>query len=87
MAKQLDPDTIAPPFGAYSHGIDSGPVSRVVVTSGQLGLAPDGSLAPDAAGQARQCLANVTAILQALPLAALSGTKFQHHTACRLGGC
>lgn len=63
MPHALTPPTIAPPFGAYSHGIDSGPVARIVVTWGQLGLAPDGSCAPDAAGQARQCVANLTAIL------------------------
>jgi 2-iminobutanoate/2-iminopropanoate deaminase len=59
----LTPASIAPPFGAYSHGIDSGPVARLVVTSGQLGLAADGSLAADVEGQARQCFANIEAIL------------------------
>lgn len=63
MPKALTPPTIAPPFGAYSHGVDSGPAARIVVTSGQLGLAPDGSCAPDVAGQARQCFANIEAIL------------------------
>ncbi|MWB76859.1 RidA family protein [Pseudooceanicola sp. 216_PA32_1] len=63
MPDKLNPQGIAAPFGAYSHGIAAGPVERIVVTSGQLGLAADGSLAPDAAGQARQCFANITAIL------------------------
>lgn len=63
MPKSLTPPSIAPPFGAYSHGVDSGPVTRIVVTSGQLGLAPDGRCAPDVTGQARQCFANIEAIL------------------------
>lgn len=61
--KPLTPASIAAPFGAYSHGIDSGPVGRMIVTSGQLGLAPDGTCAPDVEGQARQCFDNITAIL------------------------
>ncbi len=63
MKTSLSPATIAPPFGAYSHGI-SAQTTQIVVTSGQLGLAADGSLAPDVAGQAAQCLANIDAILQ-----------------------
>jgi len=63
MQKSLMPAAIAPPFGAYSHGIDSGPAARIIVTSGQLGLAPDGSCAPDVTAQARQCFANIEAIL------------------------
>ncbi len=59
----LNPAKIAPPFGDYSHGIATGKFSELVVTSGQLGLAPDGSLAGDVTGQARQCFENIDAIL------------------------
>jgi 2-iminobutanoate/2-iminopropanoate deaminase len=63
MTKALNPTSIAPPFGDYSHGIKSGPVSGFVVTSGQLGLAPDGSCSADVRKQAEQCFANIDAIL------------------------
>jgi 2-iminobutanoate/2-iminopropanoate deaminase len=63
MATALNPTSIAPPFGDYSHGIKSAPASCLVVTSGQLGLAPDGSCSTDVRKQAEQCFANIDAIL------------------------
>lgn len=60
--KSLMPSKIAPPFGAYSHGIEV-EAKRLVLTSGQLGIAPDGSVASDARRQADQCFANISAIL------------------------
>ena len=63
MHKPLTPKTIAPPFGAYSHGMLSAPAGRIVVTSGQLGLAPDGSCPEGVTAQAEQCFANIDAIL------------------------
>ncbi|AJE47763.1 RidA family protein [Celeribacter indicus] len=61
--KALAPDSIAAPFGAYNHGIDSGPAGRVIVTSGQLGLAPDGTCPEGVTAQAERCFANLDAIL------------------------
>ena len=58
----LSPAGIAPPFGAYNHGI-AAPAGRVIVTSGQLGLAADGTCPPDVAGQAALCLAAIDAVL------------------------
>ncbi|GAA6165874.1 RidA family protein [Pelagimonas sp. KU-00592-HH] len=60
--KALNPDSIAPPFAAYSHGIDV-TARRLVATSGQLGLAADGSIPEGAEAQADICLANIDAIL------------------------
>ncbi len=61
--KELTPDAIARPFARYAHGvlIDAG--CRWVLASGQLGVGPDGTVPPDAAGQARHCFANCAAIL------------------------
>ncbi|MCA0043254.1 RidA family protein [Celeribacter litoreus] len=64
MKTALTPDSIAAPFGAYSHGIDSGPAGRVIVTSGQLGLSPDGTCPEGVTAQAEQCFANIDAILK-----------------------
>ncbi len=59
----LSPDAIRPPFARYSHGIETSAGARLVVTSGQLGVRPDDSVAEDARGQADQCFANIAAIL------------------------
>ncbi|MEM8849623.1 MAG: RidA family protein [Pseudomonadota bacterium] len=59
----LMPDGIAPPFGAYSSGI-SAPANGLIVTSGQLGLAADGTCPPDVTAQAELCLNAIDAILR-----------------------
>ena len=46
MKQPLTPASLAPPFGQYSHGMKAA-AQGVLVTSGQLGVAPDGSIAPD----------------------------------------
>ncbi len=61
--KQLAPDTISPPFGRYAHGVECPPGMRLVVTSGQLALAADGSVPAGVEAQARLCFANCAAIL------------------------
>ncbi len=58
--KPLNPKSIAPPFARYSHGAVGG---GVIVTSGQLGLAADGSVPEGAEAQAAVCFANIDAIL------------------------
>lgn len=59
----LMPKGIAPAFGAYSHGVMVPAGARLVRTSGQLGLAPDGDVPDCAEAQATRCLANIAAIL------------------------
>ncbi len=61
--KSLTPADIAPPFARYSHGIELPPNARIVRTSGQLGLARDGTVPLQAQAQAEICFANITAIL------------------------
>ena len=61
--RSLAPPTIAPPFAAYAHGVEVPAGARLVVTSGQLALAPDGTVPQGAEAQARLCLANCAAIL------------------------
>jgi len=60
--RALTPPKIAPPFGAYSHGVVAS-VSRLVVISGQLGMAKDGTIPAGVSAQAGICLANIDAIL------------------------
>ena len=60
--KALNPSSIASPFAAYSHGVEA-KATRLVLTSGQLGLAADGSVPEGAEAQAEICFANIDAIL------------------------
>ena len=60
----LEPKGIAPPFGRYAHGVSFHSEDAVmIVTSGQLGMAADGTIPEDVGAQADICFANVEAIL------------------------
>ena len=61
--KSLLPDTIAPPFARYAHGVEVPAGWRFVATSGQLPLAKDGSVPEGAEAQAKLCFENCAAIL------------------------
>ena len=61
--KSLTPGSIAPPFARYGHGVLLPANQRIIRTSGQLGLAADGSVPTDAFDQAQICFGNITAIL------------------------
>ena len=49
-------------IGPYSQGIDTG---SIVYTSGQIPVAPDGSVSDDIAQQTHQALQNLKAVLEA----------------------
>lgn len=61
--KNLMPTSIAPPFARYSHGVEIAAGARLVRTSGQLGVRPDGTVPKEAEEQAAACFANIAAIL------------------------
>lgn len=61
--RSLTPPTISPPFAAYAHGVEVPVGARIVVTSGQLALLPDGTVPEGAEAQARQCFTQCAAIL------------------------
>lgn len=63
MKKPLAPSTIRPPFARYSHGVEVPPGQRLVLCSGQLGIAADERIPEDAGAQAELCFANIAAIL------------------------
>jgi len=60
--RPLRPAKLHPPFARYAHGVEVRP-RRLVATSGQLGVRPDGSVPAGAEAQAAQCLANIEVIL------------------------
>jgi enamine deaminase RidA (YjgF/YER057c/UK114 family) len=64
-----DPWPVAAAFrGIYAHGVETPPGARLLYVSGQIGVAPDGSLAGDFRGQCEQALANVAAVLESARL-------------------
>lgn len=67
--RPLMPAGMAPPFGAYSHGVRAG---ALVVTSGQLGLEMDGTVPAGVTAQADLCFDNIRRILAA------GGADFSH---------
>lgn len=58
------PPTIRAPFARYSHGVEVPPGARLVVCSGQLGIAADDAIPEDAGAQTELCFANIAAILE-----------------------
>ena len=61
--RPLAPASIRAPFARYSHGLEVPPTHRLIVCSGQLGIAPDERVPDDAGEQAELCFANIAAIL------------------------
>jgi enamine deaminase RidA (YjgF/YER057c/UK114 family) len=60
-----NPDGVHAPAPSYSHAALVEGTGRRLVISGQVGLAPDGSLGRDGPAQIAQALANLKAILEA----------------------
>src|SRR5215471_17530811 len=65
MNKVHNPAEIAPPIGAYSHGIEVPAGARTLHISGQVGIMPDGRVAPGIEGQTEAALNNIIGILKA----------------------
>ncbi|MDU8942983.1 RidA family protein [Ovoidimarina sediminis] len=63
--EELTPEDIAPPFARYAHGVAVPAGRRLVFTSGQLGVAADGTVPEHPEAQADICFANIDAILAA----------------------
>ena len=61
--RQLVADTIRPPFGRYAQGVEVPADARLVMTSGQLAIRPDGSVPEGPEAQADLCFAMCGAIL------------------------
>ncbi|WP_137136267.1 RidA family protein [Rhizobium sp. FKY42] len=60
----FNPPSVRKPFGAYNHGLLVPPGASLLVTSGQLGIAPDDSIPPDVTAQAELCFEAIKAILE-----------------------
>jgi enamine deaminase RidA (YjgF/YER057c/UK114 family) len=65
MLTRITPAGIHPPAANYSHAAEVPPNARWLYLSGQVGIAPDGTIPNDTAAQAEICFANIGAILRA----------------------
>ena len=61
---RTNPPTVRAPTG-YTHGVLVTSPTRRLVMSGQVGMAPDGSIPADPAAQIAQAFANLRAVLAA----------------------
>ena len=63
MLVHHSPAAIRAPFARYSHGVEVPPNARLMLCSGQLGVAADDAVPEDAGAQAELCFENITHIL------------------------
>ncbi|MGI9416350.1 MAG: RidA family protein [Geminicoccaceae bacterium] len=64
MIKRLIPGDIHPPLARYAHATVVPAGAQWLVLSGQLGIAPDGTIPPDVESQTAICFENILAILR-----------------------
>jgi enamine deaminase RidA (YjgF/YER057c/UK114 family) len=69
MLRRVTPPEIAPPAANYSHAtlVPSG--ARWLYLSGQVGIAPDGTIPDDVAKQTEICFRNILALLAEVDMA------------------
>lgn len=63
MLKALNPTTVAAPFSNYAHAVKVPAGASWLHISGQVGVARDGAVPDDFAGQCEQAFRNLLAIL------------------------
>ena len=59
-----NPNTVAPPFGKYSHSIEVPAAARTLYVAGQVGVMPDGKMAEGVDAQCQWAWKNLIAILK-----------------------
>jgi enamine deaminase RidA (YjgF/YER057c/UK114 family) len=65
MLTHLNPPTVVKSFSRYSQAIEAPASCRWLHISGQVGATPDGTILKGFEAQAKQCWANIAAILAA----------------------
>ena len=63
--KRYNPDTVCKPLAAYSQNTEVPAGARWLVTAGQVGITPDGTLLKDRDEQITQTWKNVRAVVEA----------------------
>ncbi|MEL7022648.1 MAG: RidA family protein [Pseudomonadota bacterium] len=76
VAIRHNPFPVDPTYaGIYSHAVEVRGASRSLLVSGQVGVAPDGTLPGDFEGQLEQAIANLKAVLSAASMTVRHITK------------
>ena len=57
------PATVAAPIGPFCHGVEVSRGSRMIYTTGEAGVRPDGEAPPTIEAQAEWCWRNIEAVL------------------------
>ncbi len=60
----FNPQSITPPFNAYSHGAEVPSGSKLLFMSGQVGSDLEGNIAPDFESQIRKTYSNIEEVLK-----------------------
>ncbi len=60
-----NPSTVAPPIGRYTHSVEIPPNARILLVSGQVGIAPDGTVGETYFDQWRYALQNLVLNVEA----------------------
>lgn len=68
MYKTYKPEGVSDPYGTYVHGIEPPLNARMVFLSGQIPVAPDGTVPEGMEAQATVCWQNIEGILEAAGL-------------------
>lgn len=63
MLRRFNPPTVHAPGSNYSHGVEAGANMRWLSISGQIGVAPDGTIPPEFEKQAEIVWDNLLAVL------------------------
>lgn len=84
MKEVVNPPGIRPPFARYAHGVVVPAGGRLLVTSGQLGVAPDDTVPDDVEAQAVLCFENIQAILTAAGMTFADVIRFNAYVTDRL---
>jgi enamine deaminase RidA (YjgF/YER057c/UK114 family) len=82
MLKSYDPAGVHAPLGSYTHAVEVGPNTRLLILSGQIGMRPDGTLAGDIEAQLHQTWANIATILGAAGMALTDIVKITTIVVC-----
>jgi len=69
MLTRITPPEIAPPAANYSHATLVPPGARWLYLSGQVGIAPDGTIPDDVAKQTEICFRNILPLLAEVDMA------------------
>ena len=62
--RHITPQGIRPPFARYSYGVEIPAGHRILVCSGQLGIAPDDRVPATVEEQTHLCFRNIGAVLE-----------------------